>query len=530
MKLDRRNNLLPYGKLSAGLFLALGLLLIWQSRRAPVGDFANYYYASRLLAEGQFSGEAYDPYTFNQMASRRSPELVFANYTPVPPVSVPAYLPFALIGDAGLAKAAFNLLGLLLFCLAYCRLLRRLKPDGHWWLLFAPLACLGPLLNNFHQGQSYLLLLAFLMEGFGQWQKGRVLPAALLWAVPIAMKLFPAILLLFLLLEKDFRSFFFTMAFSAALSLLPILFFPHDITERYFLHIAPRLFNGEINDPFSILYQSGRALLFNAFVEDQHLNPRPLANLPGLAFAGQLAYQAIVLASAVLLMQEKKVEAFSRFALAFLAGLLLTGYGSSYSMMLLLLPMLALPALINRGAVWLAAGWILIALAANIPAYLLYELPLALQFPRLYALLALLALLLWALRPALRPIALGFISLLFVGKGLLGAPLFPTEAAYYLPDGRYGIIHSYKQKKEGLELQHFNGQGAQLSLFPTRDSIRPLPELRIEKGQVFWKERQLTFSNSQKRQPALLNGQYVLYLSDEGRGVGFYTLRKVRVR
>ncbi|MCB9291865.1 MAG: DUF2029 domain-containing protein [Lewinellaceae bacterium] len=529
MKPNRQNWLCSYSLLSTGIFLGMGLLLLWQSHRAPFGDYANYYYASRMLLDGQFSNEVYDPYSFNTMANRLSPYPVFVNYTPVPPASVPAYLPFASIRPVELSKVLFGLLGLLLFCRSYFRLAHRLKLDEQRRLLLVPFILSAPLLNNFQQGQSYLWLVAFLTEGFLAWQKGRTAPAAMFWAVPITLKLFPAILLLFLLLEKDFRCFFLTLAFTAILSLLPMLFFSPLITENYFLEIVPRLFRGEINDPFSILYQSGRALLFNAFIPDAHLNPQPWADLPGLALAGNLLLQVIVLASAVFLMQEKKVDAFSRFAVAFLAGLLLTGYGSSYSLVLLLLPLLALPVLMKGRPLWQAAGWLLIALAANVPVYQLHGQPLGFQFPRLYALLTLLALLLLAVRPAMRQAPIGVIAFLFTLKGLFSSPAFPTEGAYYLPDGRYGIIHDYETGSEGLRLQHFNELGAQQTVFATQDKIQFSPDLKIKAGQVFWKGSQLTCSRSQKRRPALLGEHYVLYLSDEGRGVGFFTLRKIRL-
>ncbi len=515
--------------LSSGLFLLAGLFLLWQSRSQPAGDYANYYYASRLWLEGRFTIEMYDPYSFNQAVSGLSPQPVFVNFTPAPPLSVLAYLPFACIEEVWISKTAFGLLSLLIFALAYSRLVRTIGMGRQWWLILLPFACFFPMINNFLQGQSYLLMLAFLLEGFTQWQKGRAVRPAILWAVPIAMKLFPAILLLFLILEKDFRGLFLTVAFSVFLSLSPILVFSPAITEAYFLDIVPRLFRGEINDPFSILYQSGRTLFFKAFVQDQHLNPGPAANLPRVAFAGHLAFQAIILASSALLMQEKNVSCFSRFALAILAGLLLTGYGSSYSMLLLLFPLLALGELPLAGAAWKITGWAFISLAANTPAHLLQEWPVGFQFPRLYALLALLSMLFWVLRPKIRLFPLAVVLLLITGIGLLATPLFPTEGDYYLPDGRFGLIHDYELNATGLELQHFNGQGFQRSVFATSDKIRFSPGLRAEAGQIFWRGQQLTYSTGQKRRPALLNERYFIYLSDEGRGVGFYTLRKRRL-
>lgn len=161
-----RNSAPLPGLLSTGLFLVLGLLFLWYSYRQPIGDYANYYYASRLYIQGQFTEAVYDPFTFNQSVAPLSPEAVFVNYTPVPPVSVLAYLPLALFDRPHLSKLAFNLVCLLVFCLAYHRLLAHLGINRQWWALLVPWFCFFPMLNNFHQGQSYLLLLAFMMEGF----------------------------------------------------------------------------------------------------------------------------------------------------------------------------------------------------------------------------------------------------------------------------------------------------------------------------------------------------------------------------
>ncbi len=510
------------------LILLLGMALLFKTRQAPIGDFANYYYASELLLEGKFSKAVYEPYLFNLEVRQRAPEALYVNYTPVPPVSALFYLPLAAVGDIHQAKRIFNLLTFALFLIACHRLLPRLAPERESWLLLAPALLYTPLLNNFFQGQSYLLALALIMEGFRQWQQKRKVAAGLLWSVPIALKLFPLILLLFLIVQKDGKSFLWTVAFSLLFALSPALFLPWEIVAGYFTDIAPRLFRGEINDPFAILYQSARVLINKAFVPDAHLNPAPLAHLPGLAHALHLFYQFAVLSMSALIMMKEKMPPFARLSLALLAGLLLTGYGSSYSMLLLFLPFLAFSSWFVRRKLRLGAA-LLLALAANVPAYRLQEWPLLWQFPRLYALLAVLALLAWAQRPRLRWEVLLLAALLMLGKGWLSRPPFPTEGDYYLADGRHGIIYHFEVKGGKLALDHFRGEGAQRTLLPLMDSIWQDPELQLIDNQIHFRGRQLAFGRSRKRQAWRLNENEVLYLSDEGRGAGFYTLRKIRL-
>ena len=52
----------------------------------------------------------------------------------------------------------------------------------------------------------------------------------------------------------------------------------------------------------------------------------------------------------------------------------------------------------------------------------------------------------------------------------------------------------------------------------------------IRNNQVFYKNEQITNNNSNKRKPMLVNDDEVIYLSDQNRGIGFYTLMKVKIR
>lgn len=159
------------GLLTLGLFLCLGGVSIWQSTKAPIGDFGNYYYATKFWQEGTFDRGVYEPFVFNERVAAVSPEPLYLNYTPVPPLSVPAYLPFTAIGKVHTAKLVFGLLGLVLFLVTLYRVITFFKLERNPWLLALPLIFFTPFRNNFWQGQSYLYLTAFLLEGVVQWKK-----------------------------------------------------------------------------------------------------------------------------------------------------------------------------------------------------------------------------------------------------------------------------------------------------------------------------------------------------------------------
>jgi|GEM_PF-2430475 len=582
--------------LGAACWLLLGAYQLWKVKAAPIGDFANYYYASQAYLADAPVADTYEPYAFNIWVNERSPSPVFVNYAPVPPISILAYLPFSLFKTVGAAKFWFSLIGLGLFGWVYLGMIRSWKGEvgrGKWEggsqkgevgsgnvqdtidhglstdnplsrksevgsrnlgdtidhgpstdnpppppttfnlqlstytiILLLPFLLYTPLLNNLYQGQSYLYLLAALLAGYQCWEKGKRNWAAVCWAIPIALKIFPAILLLFLLLKRDWRTFLLTSVLAAGLSLLPVLFIPMEVMVDYFVHILPRLFAGEINDPFTILYQSARVVFDQLFVFDQHLNPSPVADHPAWSQYLYLLFQLFILATVIALVNDKRVPAFAGFGIVILGGLLVSGYGSSYSMLLLLFPLLALLSL-GLNAWQMGVALFLLFIAGNIPIYRLQSWPLVLQFPRLYALVAFLLFLLILIRPRLNGKTLLLLFALLLVKQWVSNGNAATRASYYLTDGRHSIIHDYEATKAGILLHFFSLQGDQKEELTTEDKLHYDSKLQIRDQQVYLGEQQLTFTKSRKKKPMRLNDNAVIYLSDEGRGVGFYTLRKI---
>ncbi|HMQ63488.1 MAG TPA: glycosyltransferase family 87 protein [Flavilitoribacter sp.] len=516
-----------YGLAGALMFLLLGWYFLIRSGDQPLGDFANYYYAGRMLAEGRFNQDAYDPYQFNKMISERTEESVFVNFTPVPPASSVFYLPFSLIRNPRQAKMLFSFLGLIFFAMVYYRFLRHKDMHRKLPLIFIPLVFYTPLQNNILQGQSYLYLLACLLEGYRQWEKKKPVWAGMLWAVPIALKIYPGILILSLFFQKGRSVLIAVIGFTALFSLSPFLVTDAAVTTDYFTHILPRLLKGEINDPFSHFHQSVSALLNKLLVFDQHLNPAAGHHKSLLSVGLNWIYQISLLGALLHLWSGQGSSRFFRFSVSFLGAFLLVSYGSTYSLMLLLPLYLALVLMPGVNNLTRVALILLIAAASNIPIYLLGEMPVLVQFPRLFAMLGLFFGLVWLIRPRIEGKVIVFTSLVILFKGL--ALDFPRKAEgdYYLKDNRYGIIHSYEFKDRSLYLRHLNRDGILESAVPVRDTIWQDADLTTCDNQIYFRNKPITRSPGKKQQPCRLNGDEVIFLSDEKRGVGFYTLRRM---
>lgn len=170
----------------------------------PIGDFGNYYYGSKFLAEGNWGTWIYEPAKFNLAIYDLGERNFFLNYTPVPPFSSIIYLPFTLF-NASDAKLIWNILNSLLFIFTIYRLQKTHTVHYLFWCLI-PVFFFTPIRNTITEGQSYFLILFLLVEGYLQYSKGRVWLMALLWALSIHLKISPAIVLLFLLFNKDFKA------------------------------------------------------------------------------------------------------------------------------------------------------------------------------------------------------------------------------------------------------------------------------------------------------------------------------------
>jgi hypothetical protein len=530
------------------LFIPLLLALLFGLRRSwssPPSDFAGYYYGGRALIHGDYPG-AYDMTRLNDRIAADGYHDVFVSYTPFPPFTSLVFSPF-MIFPMRVAKPVFNVLGIALFLFTLFRITRCLSTPP-WLILALPVIFFIPLLNNLAFGQSYLLLFALLGEGWLAARRQQRILSSFLWAAAILFKLFPAFLFLFLLLRRRYRETLYLGIGCAILLLTSVLINGITAWKFYVFTIIPRMNHGELNDSFTYVFQSGFMLLKRAFQSDRLLNPHPIADNPWLFTLGMAVFKSVLLTTAVMLTRRAK-EDFYPFAVWMAATVLISPNGSSYSLVLLILPLLGLaaspstvpaipetvparpacaptPSLPHPSMPAVLAALVLTA-ACAIPVTRFGAYPLLAQFPRLYLLLLFYAIL-CARRPSWNLALVTGLAALFFVLDIRGNLPEKDPSAYVLTKEAHLFIDSFSAR--GNRLVYYwrdsNGDHEESTDYPvhslTNDSVA------VIHNQIWYKGKQVTSTPDNKAGPALVNGDCIIYLSDKDRGYEFYTLRTIR--
>jgi hypothetical protein len=502
------------------LVLAFGLRRSWS---APASDFAGYYFGGQALFHGQYL-QAYDIASLNDRITKAGYRDVFVSYTPFPPFTSLVFAPF-MIFPMNVAKIVFNGISIGLFLFTLLRITRFLSTPPYL-ILALPVIFFIPLINNLAFGQSYLLLFTLLAEGYLAYRKQQRILSSLFWATAILFKLFPAFLFVFLLLRRRYRDTIY-LGIACALLLLPSVFINGIAAWNFYVStILPRMDHGELNDSFTFIFQSAFMLLKRAFRYDQLLNPHPIADNPWLLTLGLAIFKSIILATAALLTRREKDDFFP-FTVWIAASMLVSPNGSSYSLVLLILPLMGLVYRTQRSSAPIVAALLLLTAACAIPVDRFGSFPLLAQFPRLYLLL-LFYFLLCRKRQSWNFALFSALTALFFALDIRGNLPEKDASSYVLTKEEHLFISSFAARNNRLIYSWRDGNGSheETTDYPvhslTEDSVS------LKDNQIWYKGRQLTGSPDRKATPALVNGDYIIYLSDKHRGFEFNTLRKIR--
>lgn len=522
-----------------------------RSRSVPWSDYAGYYFGGRELLKGHYMG-AYHMKTLNDEVAAQGYKGVLVSYAPFPPFTSLVFAPFTILPLES-SKWLFNLFSALLFVVTLWRCIRYFNITPYIALV-VPVIFFIPLVNNLFFGQSYLLLCSLLLEGYLAYRKEKPILSSFLWAIAILFKLFPALIFLFLLLRRKYRSFLY-LGIACGILLLPSLAVNGlDAWKFYVSRILPKMSNGELNDPFTFIFQSFYMLAKRAFIQDQLLNPHPLLYNPYL-FAGAMAlFKALILSVCVLLTLRRKEDDFLPFAVWITASMLISPNGSSYSLILLVIPLLALavrsfpsrvpgaaipaptgsparPATAARSVVdrQTTVAALLLLAACMVPVIHLSSYPLWAQFPRLYLLLLFFGVLAGPLKKALDIRLIAGLSILFFGVEIPRLQTDKDPSSYLLTREEHLYIYDYTIKNGRLVYYYRDEKGSHETPTGYPVYFTAADSLSLQNNQIWYKGRQLTFSPDQKEKALLVNDEYIIYLSDKNRGVEFYTLRQLRL-
>jgi len=508
-------------------FLPLLLLCIfygYQSIEFPIHDFANYYFGGKFLADGHFNSNIYFPYQFNKAISDLGNLNIFASYAPNTPFLAFFFLPFSWVSLAT-AKLLFNGISIVLFVFSIFRLFSFYTINPKWALLI-PILFLVPIKNNLLFGQVYFLLFFLLAEGWLAYEKKQLKQMALFWSIAILLKVFPALLIVFLLFRKQWKALAYLTVSGLLLFGVSIVLTGIDIWGFYLKEVLPKASNGEIATSFVDNYQSVFMFLKRLFIYENVENPHPFFHSDSLFFALFFAFKMGVLLLDYFI-SKRNFNVFFVFAYWILGMILLSPYGSTYTFLLMLFPFLGL---VNSTVtnVKKVVCFLILLLINNLPLSLFMDNAFPFSYIRLFLLVAftgVFVIVLFQQSVLLKAFVFGCIVFVI---GTFFAQPAPQRSESFLTVGSPILIHDYEIKGNQLTYFYWNEKGENKTSIPFKSLS--VSKLDIKENQIVSEYKILTSDASHKYKPILINNKAILYLSDYDRGIGFYKLRVIKLK
>lgn len=486
---------------------------------APIGDFGNYYYGSKLFLNGTFTKDLYTSlHYFNLEIGKFGETNYFENYIPVPPFSALFYSPFCLLKPI-IAKFVFNLISFGLFSISLINLFLHLKLK-FYYILLVPIVFIYPFYNCVFQGQAYLLITACIVFAFLAIENNRIHIAALLLAFVISLKIFPVFLLLFYALTKKWKVIIYTIFYVIIIYLVTSIFLGFEITIHYFSNVVPRLINNDIIGPYNAVNQSVYSMLLNLFTYDGLVNTQPVFDFPILVpvlesiFIGVIGY---------LVYSNQIVTKFKYLSFTIIAMCLINRYNTTYSLLLLVPVLLQLLVNFQRKEQILA---FILFLSINIPISLLNGQLVMLKFSRIVLLFVFFLLFSYPFQKNYKAFLL-FIVPVFLIKYLT---FIITPVNYFTIQNNKGILYDIDLKDDTLMLYTTIGEKTLSQSVKLKGMAKFDSRISCFKNQLYYKNVPIGKSYDNKMKPFLFNDTAIVYMSDLNQGVAFYKLRFLSIK
>ncbi len=382
------------------LFVVRGFIPAWGHLDS---DFADYYLAARLYREGSPVERVYEWTWFQRQKDHAGIEQPLVGFIPATLTSVLTILPVSSLPPLQANRCWLVIsLGFLSLAVALFKSITSLTWQRVGVLTFLAVA---PLRDNFRLGQVHMLMLLLLALGAWLYFRNWHFLSGMALAAAAAVKIYPALFLLFFLLKKQWRAAAGLACGMVGTALLSFRLFGAEACRTYFREILAG-FRGETIDPYATAWNSLSALLHRLFVFEPELNPTPVAHLPFLYAVLHPLLQALILVVFLWAMASKSTS-LSRQKLewgiyCFLLLLLSSDPLSSHFVVLILAAILVVESLTIRGQ----SGWAGVVVVPYALACVPYDRfyrgnphgwESLLFFPRLFCMLLLAGLLLWIL-------------------------------------------------------------------------------------------------------------------------------------
>jgi len=511
-------------------YFILSIIFFIRSFNFPLHDFAVGYFAGQLIDVGKLSSSLlYDIVKYNEYIWMQGFNNVYVDFYINSPFVASFFYPVSALFEPYESKIVFNFLSVIVFAYSIYNLFKTEQINKIYILIF-PFIFITAIKNNILFGQMYLLLTAFLIQGYIAFKKDKNLLGALYWSTVIYLKIFPILLLPYLLFKRKWRALIVLLVCLFSIGIFSVYLNGIEIWTTFLFDILPNTKQNGTYINYAVNAQSIIVYLKFLFQYDSHFNPNAYYNNILIGKSLYFIIQIIIIAFTLQISITKRSNDFALFGCWLLFALLVQPRMVSYTKILFIIPFLVV--IKNANNKWqIIFSIIAIAIAVNFSPKWLSRFSLIFQWPVLYFLIIFSILfysifvnrlnskvLLFAILIALPP----FITV-FVGKKQI------DYSSYVLSSKRHFCIYDYYIKDEKLTYNYLsiNGkefQNTDIDVFAIRYT-----DVVIDKNQIVYKGKQLTQSNDLKIKPSVINEKEIIYLSDKNSRRQAYTLRKLKI-
>lgn len=509
--------------------IALAIFYIFRSYSFQIHDFANYYFGAKAILNNSFTPEIYSALHFNQLFAEAGVENLFINYYPNTPFISVSFIPLTFL-EWEQSKLIHNIIGSALFIISIIRLSIYCKLPK-WNLLFIPVLFLVAIKNNILFGQTYFFILFLITEGFLLYEKNKTSLASILWSLAILIKVIPIVILFWLCFKKDLTTIFKITLCCLLVSIITIPIVGFDSLKYYMTDAFPSSSAGLIYDGFTVRAKSAIMLFKIAFIHDALLNKSPIVDSNFLFMLSNILYKGFIFSAAASLTYHKSKDIFFSFSIWIVAGLLIGPTSSSYSKILLLLPIIYVLSRdkesMNKYSQYLILG--ITVLIINYPSNYLYNLPMPFNFIKLILLFIVFILLLRLISFEWSWLIMCSFLALFTIQTTTN-PIPESDFRYLkLNHAPPTIMSKLKIKNGSVHYVYWGVNGEKEAETNIKISAYTKENIQLINNQLFYNDKQITDSKDRKLDPYLINQSTIIFLSDSGRAPGCYTIRKIEI-
>lgn len=499
----------------------------YQSLFFNLHDFSNSYFSARMIREGMSHSRLFDIYEFNSYIWNLGYTDVLVDFYINSPFTISFFYPFSYIENPYIAKAIFNLIGIVLFIWSLNELIQKKFNRKYSILLLLPILFFVPIRNQILFGQSYFLVFSLIIFGFLSIENKRIGIGVSLLSIAVLLKVFPVFYGVTLLFYKDWKAILFGILSLLIIILISIYISDYSLWETYIMDIIPNAVQNNSTVDFRYNAQSFDVFLRTLFIDDAYYNPNALFNSERLYVLIKWIFKSVIIAFAIGLSFKNKSNLFKLLSIWIVALFLLQSRTATYAQILWIIPAICL---LNqkistpKKAIFL----FVLLIICNIPVYKLESLPLFIKFLRLW-----LTLLLAFLFYSNFSVKLNLKWL--VGVFIILTPLHlkvfenknPINSEYVLAEKKYFLVYDFFEKEGNLMIKSLGRNGEQIVNANIPVSSFNENILEIKGNQILLDEKVVLEDYSLKKKPVLVNNTMIYYLTDHHSRRGAYTLKKI---